>query len=57
MTQQHHNEKYLESFRPWSQVDERAFIEIKKAFDRFKKVDDRHAGALTMAWATLRTRG
>lgn len=54
MNQQPYNDKYLGSFRTWSQVDEAAFIEIKKAFERFKKVDDRHAGALTMAWATLR---
>ena len=54
MNQQPHNEKFLESFRTWSQMDEGAFIEITKAFDRFKKIDERHAGALTMAWATLR---
>lgn len=54
MNQQPYNDKYLESFRTWSQVDESAFIEVKKAFERFKKVDDRHAGALTMAWAILR---
>lgn len=54
MNQQPYNDKYLESFRTWSQVDESAFIEVKKAFERFQKVDDRHAGALTMAWATLR---
>lgn len=54
MNQQPHNEKYLDTFRTWSHVDEGAFIETKKAFERFKKIDDRHAGALTMAWAILR---
>ena len=54
MNQQPHNEKFLEGYRTWSQVDEGVFIEVAKAFERFKKIDERHAGALTMAWATLR---
>ena len=54
MNQQSHNEKLLESFRIWCQFDEATFIEITKAFGRFKEIDERHAGALTMAWAILR---
>lgn len=47
---------FFESFKHWTKTDEIAFLEIKKAFEKFKKLDERNAGVLTMAWATLRKR-
>jgi hypothetical protein len=49
-------EDFFNSFKHWSKPDEIAYLEIKKAFEKFKKLDERNAGVLTMAWATLRKR-
>lgn len=45
--------KRLEEQRTWTDIDETHLIRVQKAFTRFEKISERHAGALTMAWATL----
>ena len=45
--------KRLQAQRSWNDADETSLIKVQKAFTRFEKFSDRHAGALTMAWATL----
>ena len=49
-----HQEK-LEKQRAWNEADETSLVRVKNAFSRFQKFSDRHAGALTIAWAILKT--
>lgn len=47
--------KRLQAQRAWNDADETSLIRVQKAFERFEKFSDRHAGALTMAWAILKS--
>ena len=47
--------KRLNSQRAWNDADETSLIRVQKAFTKFEKFSERHAGTLTMAWAILKT--
>lgn len=53
LDEEHRNR--LAAQRSWNEADETSMIRVKKAFTQFENFSERHAGALTMAWAILKT--